>query len=84
VRNRQLKRVEPVMSSLSDLLVGSVVAIFGYDARFGESYDAEAPVQRSSQGLEFRPSSGVVYLKLPRERRGARSTRSLVPRGRTG
>jgi Fic family protein len=30
------------MSSLRDSPIGSVVAIAGYDARFGESYDAEA------------------------------------------
>lgn len=30
------------MSSLRDSSIGSVVAIAGYDARFGESYDAEA------------------------------------------
>lgn len=30
------------MSSLRDSPIGSVVAISGYDARFGESYDAEA------------------------------------------
>ncbi|MCO5318543.1 MAG: Fic family protein [Microthrixaceae bacterium] len=32
------------MSSLTDSPIGSVVAISGYDARFGESYDAEAYV----------------------------------------